>query len=128
MILYLIGGNAPPVVAAILLLKSKTMTAKGFLKETFKIKQKLMFYLIAILFAALYYSIPLLFGAATISAPLYSIFLMFPVMIIGGGLEEIGWRYILQSNLEKKIPFLLAVFITFVFWDIWHLPLSYNFV
>lgn len=35
-------------------------------------------------------------------APIYAIVFMIPMMLLGGGLEEAGWRYILQPELEKK--------------------------
>ncbi|WP_145332333.1 type II CAAX prenyl endopeptidase Rce1 family protein [Paenibacillus xylanexedens] len=35
-----------------------------------------------------------------------------PIMIIGGGLEELGWRYILQSLLEKQLGFIGATLVT----------------
>jgi membrane protease YdiL (CAAX protease family) len=50
---------------------------------------------------------------------------MIPMMIIGGGLEEAGWRYILQPELEKKFSFTLSTIITAVIWWIWHLPLFF---
>ena len=34
--------------------------------------------------------------------PLYVALISFPIMIIGGGLEEIGWRGILQPALQKR--------------------------
>ena len=35
--------------------------------------------------------------------PLYLALIEFPIMIIGGGLEEIGWRGYLQPTLQKKM-------------------------
>lgn len=55
--------------------------------------------------------------------PWYTILLMFPFMIIGGGLEELGWRGFLQPSLEQKLPFFVACLLTGVIWAIWHLPL-----
>lgn len=125
MSLYLIGGNAPVIAAVILLTKSRLITGKELLKEAFKIKQKLIFYIFALFVLFLYYAIPLALGNAGIISPIYIILLMFPLMIIGGGLEEVGWRYLLQSNLENKIPFAGAVLVTYFFWVIWHLPLFF---
>jgi membrane protease YdiL (CAAX protease family) len=55
--------------------------------------------------------------------PIYYGILIIPMMIIGGGLEEIGWRGILQPYLEKYNSFLKSTFIVAVIWTIWHLPL-----
>lgn len=46
-----------------------------------------------------------------------------PLMMIGGGIEEIGWRGFLQPALEEKMPFLLSSISMGVIWAIWHLPL-----
>lgn len=50
-------------------------------------------------------------------------FLNLPLFIIGGGLEEIGWRGFLQPKLEKATSYLASVLIVGVIWSIWHLPL-----
>lgn len=44
-------------------------------------------------------------------------------MILGGGLEEIGWRGFLQPALERKLPFPVATIIVCAVWTLWHLPL-----
>jgi len=49
--------------------------------------------------------------------------LYIPVMIFGGGLEEIGWRGFLQPALEEKLPFLVATAILGILWAVWHVPL-----
>ncbi|WP_027627418.1 CPBP family intramembrane glutamic endopeptidase [Ruminiclostridium cellobioparum] len=46
-----------------------------------------------------------------------------PVMIIGGGIEEFGWRGFLQPQMEKKFPFAISALIVGVIWGCWHLPL-----
>ncbi len=39
-------------------------------------------------------------------APLFAIIILIPMMLFGGGLEEAGWRYILEKELEKSINLL----------------------
>ena len=46
-------------------------------------------------------------------------------MIIGGGIEEIGWRGCLQPELQKKLPITISALIIGVIWAIWHLPLFF---
>lgn len=58
-------------------------------------------------------------------APIFAIVVMIPVMLIGGGLEEAGWRYILQPELEKKFSFTISTIIVSMIWWLWHLPLFY---
>ncbi len=44
-------------------------------------------------------------------------------MIIGGGVEEIGWRGFLQPALQKRFSAFLSTVIVSIIWTIWHLPL-----
>jgi len=46
-----------------------------------------------------------------------------PFTIIFGGLEELGWRGILQPRLEKMFGYLPSVLTVGVIWSVWHLPL-----
>jgi uncharacterized protein len=46
-----------------------------------------------------------------------------PLLILLGGLEELGWRGILQPKLEKLVNYLPSVLIVGVIWSIWHFPL-----
>ena len=50
-------------------------------------------------------------------------FILLSATIVGGGNEELGWRGILQPELEKKLPFPLATLITGCIWMAWHIPL-----
>ncbi len=46
-----------------------------------------------------------------------------PMRLLGGGLEEAGWRYILQPELEKKFSFTVSTLIVSMIWWLWHFPL-----
>ena len=48
---------------------------------------------------------------------------MLSATIIGGGNEELGWRGIMQPELEKSFPFPIATLITGCVWMAWHVPL-----
>ena len=52
-------------------------------------------------------------------------YLMLPIMLVGRGLEEAGWRYIAFPELDKKFGFTLFALITGIIWAFWHLPLFY---
>ena len=58
-------------------------------------------------------------------APIYALIALIPMMLFAGGLEEAGWRYILQPELEKKYPYIAATIIVSLIWWLWHLPLFY---
>ena len=48
---------------------------------------------------------------------------MLSATIVGGGNEELGWRGIMQPELEKRFPFPIATLITGCVWMAWHIPL-----
>jgi membrane protease YdiL (CAAX protease family) len=43
-----------------------------------------------------------------------------------GGMEEPGWRGLLQPELQKRFSPLVAALIVSAFWSLWHLPLYLN--
>lgn len=102
MTLYMIGGNTKPIVAIELLLKSKELTGKELLRKIFGPKQPVRFYLLVFVTAIISYIIPIFIGTSTIIAPLYIAVLSLPIMIVGGGLKEIGWRLIFNRTLKKR--------------------------
>ncbi len=52
-----------------------------------------------------------------------SLLINLPFLIVLGGLEELGWRGILQPKLEKLISYLPSVLVVGIVWSLWHLPL-----
>ena len=52
--------------------------------------------------------------------PWYRMALALPLMIIGGGVEEVGWRGFLQPQLERTFSFPIAVLLTAMTWIPWH--------
>ena len=125
-ILYVIGGNAPPIMAYAVLKKERIITGiKHFAKEAFAIKQNPRYYAVLIAFLVLYFGTPALTQNITEGAELYVGFLSIPLMILFGGLEELGWRFILQRSLEKQLPFGIATSLTACIWSLWHLPLFF---
>ena len=43
--------------------------------------------------------------------------------ILGGVLEETGWRGYAQEGLQRRMPVLVASLVVGIFWGLWHLPL-----
>ena len=126
MILFTLGGNAPPIVAYAVLKKVHIITGiKQFAKEAFGIKQKSQYYGVMIVFLIIYFGVPALMQGVSKGSELYVSFFSIPVIIFYGGLEELGWRYILQPSLEKQYPFGIATSLTACIWAVWHLPLFF---
>ena len=126
MVLSIPGAMAPAIAAFIVLMKSKVMPAKQFFKTVFAVKQPVPMYLLVIGFAAVYFGTSIITGLFEYDSFDYISLLLLPVILVGaGGLEEVGWRFVLNPALERKLPFAVACSITGVIWSIWHLPLFF---
>ena len=51
-----------------------------------------------------------------------TIIINLPFLIVLGGLEELGWRGILQPKVEKVIGYLPSILAVGTIWSVWHLP------
>lgn len=121
---YLLGGLSPTIASFIVLKQNKVITGfKEWIKNVFDFKHNLWSYVIVVLFAIIFILPQCLISGYEKGAPLFTIIFMVPMMLFCGGLEEAGWRYILQPELEKKCNFLISTIIVSVIWWLWHLPL-----
>jgi uncharacterized protein len=124
MVLFIIGGNGAPIASYILLKRWGEVDGfKSFLKRNFALKTSIYHYGLILILLAIHFIIPILLMSTNRKVPIYLGILMIPVMIVGGGLEEIGWRGILQPYLETFNSFFTSTIIVAVIWAIWHLPL-----
>ncbi len=125
-IMHLIGGFSPTIASYISLKKhDKVKTFKEWISKIFDIRHNAVVYGIVALFVVIYYLLGCLINGFEIGAPFFMIIVLVPMMLVGGGNEEVGWRMILQPELEKKFGFHLAALITGVIWWIWHLPIFF---
>lgn len=118
------GAGFAPAYAVCILLK-KQGKVKGF-KDIFRLILHTPNIKQAIWITAIFLASQLLVNAASeeyTGNPWYLFILLLPVMVIGGGVEELGWRGFLQPQLEKRFPFALSALITGVIWGCWHMPL-----
>lgn len=123
---WFMGGVSPAIASFIVLKKNENVTGfKEWIKRVFDLKQKIVAYLLAVLFPILHAAIMCLISGYRKGLPLYFFPLMVLAMIFAGGLEEAGWRYITFPELDKKLGFVPATLITAVIWWLWHLPLFY---
>lgn len=113
-----------PMIAAIIVLArhKKIRSAKEFLGLVFRTPKPLKTVLITCGFCAAALVAALVYGTPN-GSPWYLMLLALPVLIIGGGVEEIGWRGFLQPALEQRLPFPAATILTGAIWYVWHLPL-----
>lgn len=123
---YLLGGWSPTIASFIALKKNNKVAGfKEWLKNVFDFKHNIFSYLIVIILAVLFILPQCLISGYENGFPLYLIVPMLPVMLFTGGLEETGWRYILQPELEKKYKFIISTLIVSIVWWLWHLLLFF---
>ena len=121
---YILGGFSPTIASYILLKQNgQVKSLKGWLKGIFDFKHKPTTYTFVIALSIAYVLPLCLISGYHQSAPLYFMLLLVPQMIVGGGMEEAGWRHILQPELEKRFNFAISTIIVSVIWWLWHLPL-----
>lgn len=133
MALYMLGGLGPTIAAYISVVWTKGEGGIGeFHSRLLKWRVSVSLYLAALL-------IPLGIGGATAAVtrlidsesyatkllPWYMFFPLFGTMIIGGGLEELGWRGVALPELQRRLHSLAASAVIGVIWSLWHLPLFF---
>ena len=117
-----------PAIASYIVLKKNNKIAdfQEWLKAVFYAKNNISLYLYVIGGLALYFLIHLaVSGRTELGLPFYTFFLSLPGNLIIGGLEESGWMYILQPELDKKYGFVLSSVFVGIIWTLWHIPLFF---
>ncbi len=132
-VLIIIIGGFGPLISSWLI--SKKLGYWDTLKRSmFKLKDSLKWYLSALLlpFALLLlsYGIFLALGGKPEFSELMPPFYIYPllllfVMVLGGGLEEPGWRGFALPMLLKKYTLFSASILIGLLWGLWHLPLFF---
>lgn len=123
---YLFGGWSP-TIASYLSLRGGGRAAdiKEWAKNIFDLRQPVLSYLTAAALAVIFILPQCLISGYERGAPIFAIVVMIPMMLFGGGLEEAGWRHILQPELEKTYSFPISTIVVSIIWWLWHLPLFY---
>ncbi len=130
--LYLVGGFGPTIGALIAV--ALTPSEGGFLEfgarlTRWRVSPLWWLALIAVPFAIATGKewIAIWAGDGLVRAcdlqPFTKALVLFPTMILGGGLEELGWRGVAQPLVESKAPRMAAALIVGLIWALWHLPL-----
>jgi len=121
-----IGALTPAIASYIVLKKNGNISGlKEWLKNVFYVKSSIFHYAFVVLWLALYFVIHISISGLTQMMPLYMFFLFLPLTLLAGGMEEAGWSYILQPELNKKYSFFVSSVITGVIWWAWHIPLFF---
>ena len=124
--LYLLGGWSPTIASYLALKQLGHVNGfRQWLRNIFTLRSTISSYIMVLVLAALFTLPQCLISGYEQGAPLLFLPFMVPIMLFGGGLEEAGWRYVLQPELEKKYGFLLSTLTVSVIWWLWHLPLFF---
>lgn len=121
---YILGVFGP-VIGSILAKKKQCSKEgfKAFLKSIVDVRHPIKHYIIAIGIPIGVVYLSVLMGGGVVKQPFYMGFVLIIPMIIGGGLEEIGWRGFMQGTLEKKYSPVKSTCLVALAWAIWHIPL-----
>ncbi|MBQ5311867.1 MAG: hypothetical protein ILP19_07510 [Oscillospiraceae bacterium] len=118
MVLIAAGGISSALWGALWQIRYNSRRVKDIVLDFFHIKADIKAYLLVLLFLVLDF-VPVWFGGAAL-AKWYVMLLVFLRSLVFGGIEEIGWRYTFQPELEKGMPYIAATLLTFICWGIWH--------
>lgn len=119
-LLHVMGGFGP-TIAAILVLPERS--PRAVLKFVFSRRKNSLRYLL--LFSAVQALVIGLSSRETnpalpwFAAPV----VLLSATLVGGGNEELGWRGVMQPELERRFPFPVATLMTGCVWMAWHIPL-----
>lgn len=126
-VLYTIGSLGPAISSYIIYRQfNENFHEKSFVKFIFGMKLNVKAWLIfGSYFIWRFFMIWIAFGIQKPISMILLISMLINLLLIipQGGLEELGWRGILQPRLEKVFAYFPSVLIVGVIWGIWHLPL-----
>jgi membrane protease YdiL (CAAX protease family) len=130
--IFIVIGGISPGIAAFVIRKARD-DAEGFrrfVRQHLKFKVHPAWYAFLVVVPLVFTATPWLITFASgaepgplFGQPLWKLLLLVPVMILGGGLEEPGWRGVLLPELMKRYSLLVATLVVGVIWYVWHLPL-----
>jgi len=128
--LYALGGLGPTIAAYIAVLNTASLTE--FNAHLFRWRLGIGWYLagfgLPVLTSLLALAMSHFESIAAVLSNLsmwYRFAEFFPVMVLGGGLEELGWRGVALPELQRRfVPFRAAVIVGIV-WAVWHVPLFF---
>lgn len=123
---YLLGGLSPTIASYIVLKKNcQVHSLWEWLKTVFDFRHNLFSYLLPPVLAGIFFFCLCHVSGYTSGAPMIALVFMIPMMLLGGGMEETGWRGILQPELEERYGYTMATVLVAAIWWVWHLPLFF---
>ncbi|MEK5382708.1 CPBP family intramembrane glutamic endopeptidase [Niallia sp. FSL W8-0635] len=125
-IFYILGVISPAISAVII---NKNLDSKEefkfFIKNSSTPPKKISEYFFIFVVTVLFQLIPFYLIGGEQTGTLLLLLLQFPIYIVIGGLEEIGWRGLMLPELEKRLSLFISTLVIGVVWSLWHLPLFF---
>ena len=124
-LLFLLMNLLPMLLAfAFVRLSGEGAGMGEILKAAFSPREGGWAYAAALAGPLVYYGVSLLLGnVAFTGAPLSAVIAYFPWTLLQGGLEEVGWRWYLQTHISSRKSFVLKMLVLSVIWFVWHFPI-----
>lgn len=119
LLLIALGGVSTAFFGARFQCKYNNKSIKQIVTDFFNVKQPVKFYLLVFIFLFLDFAGVITGDGFKIDSPFTVVLLVLKAILVGG-IEEIGWRYTFQPELERRHSYIGATFITFFGWSIWH--------
>jgi len=132
MTLYMLGGFGPTIAAYLAVRATRDEgTLAEFHSRLLRWRVGLRYWLMTLLFPFVLAGLVVLGAlwwepAVRSEIVLKSWWMALPLllgMIIGGGLEELGWRGVAQPDFDRRFGKWSAVLLLGSIWAVWHLPL-----
>lgn len=124
-LLFILMNLLAMLVAFVFVRISGEMTGIwDIIKAAFRPQESWRAYAAALAVPLVYYGGSSLLGNVTFTgSPFSAAIAYFPWTLLRGGLEEVGWRWYLQSHIASKRSFALKMLVVSLIWFVWHLPL-----
>ena len=118
--------NLLPMLAAFVFVRISgeiTGTAR-MLRASFTLRERWYAYAAAVAVPLVYYGVSFLLGNVTFTgSPFSALLAYFPWTLLQGGLEEVGWRWYLQTHISVRKSFVLKMLVISLIWFVWHFPI-----
>ena len=124
-LLFILMNLLPMSVAFVFMRISGELSGIGKIaKAAFLPHESWHAYAAALTVPLVYYGVSILMGNVTFTgSPVSAAVAYFPWTLLQGGLEEVGWRWYLQTHITIKKSFVLKMLVISVIWFVWHIPI-----
>ncbi|MCM1046355.1 MAG: CPBP family intramembrane metalloprotease [Candidatus Gastranaerophilales bacterium] len=124
-VLFILMNLLPMMIAFLFSKVRKEVKGVGeFFKMVFLQREPVIAYVFAVAVVLLYYGVSaILKNVEYTKSSVFAVLAYLPWTILQGGLEEVGWRWYLQTHLNIRNSLILKFAAISIVWFIWHFPL-----